>query len=52
MLTTLLLAALNLAIRLPLMRRPVAASALVGVLFTLMMLTKTTAIFLLPAISA
>jgi Dolichyl-phosphate-mannose-protein mannosyltransferase len=50
MLTTLLLAALNLAVRLPSMRRPVAASAVVGVLFTLMMLTKTTAIFLLPAI--
>jgi hypothetical protein len=51
MLTTLLLAALNLAVRLPRMRRPVAASAGVGVLFTLMMLTKTTAIFLLPAIA-
>ena len=50
MLTTLLLIALNLAVRLPHMRRPVAASAIVGVLFTLMMLTKTTAIFLLPAI--
>ncbi len=51
MLTTLLLAALNLAVRLPRMGRPVAASAVVGVLFTLMMLTKTTAIFLLPAIA-
>jgi hypothetical protein len=50
MLTTLLLATLNLAVRLPFMRRPVAASAGMGVLFTLMMLTKTTAIFLLPAI--
>ena len=50
MLTTLLLAALNLAVRLPSMCRPVAASAVVGLLFTLMMLTKTTAIFLLPAI--
>jgi Dolichyl-phosphate-mannose-protein mannosyltransferase len=50
MLTTLLLAALNLSVRLPRMRRPVAASAVVGVLFTLMMLTKTTAIFLLPAL--
>ena len=46
MLTTLLLAALNLAVRLPSMRRPVAASVVMGVLFTLMMLTKTTAIFL------
>ena len=50
MLTTLMLAALNLTVRLPRMRRPVAAAAVVGVLFTLMMLTKTTAIFLLPAI--
>ena len=32
------------------MRRPVTTSVLVGGLFTLMMLTKTTAIFLLPAI--
>jgi hypothetical protein len=51
MLTMLLLAALNLTVRLPSMRRPVAASAVVGVLFTLMMLTKTTAVFLLPAIA-
>jgi hypothetical protein len=51
MLTTLLLAALNLVVRLPRMRRPVAVSAVVGVLFALMMLTKTTAIFLLPAIA-
>jgi hypothetical protein len=50
MLTTLLLAVLNLAVRLPRMKKPVAASAILGVLFTLMMLTKTTAIFLLPAI--
>lgn len=50
MLTTLMLAVLNLAVRLPQMRRPVAVSALIGVLFTLMMLTKTTAVFLLPAI--
>ena len=50
MLTTLMLAALNLTARLPQMRRPVAVSAVIGVLFTLMMLTKTTAIFLLPAI--
>jgi hypothetical protein len=50
MLTTLMLAVLNLAVRLPLMRRPVAVAAIIGVLFTLMMLTKTTAIFLLPAI--
>ncbi|MGA8087963.1 MAG: glycosyltransferase family 39 protein [Terracidiphilus sp.] len=50
LLTTLLLLALNLTIRLPRMRRPVAMSVVVGVLFTLMMLTKTTAIFLAPAI--
>ena len=50
MLTTLMLAALNLTVRLPRMRRPVVVSASIGVLFTLMLLTKTTAIFLLPAI--
>jgi len=50
MLTTLMLGALNITVRLPKMRRPVAMAAVVGVLFTLMMLTKTTAIFLLPAI--
>ena len=50
MLTTLMLAVLNLTARMPRMHRPVAVGALVGVLFTLMMLTKTTAIFLLPAI--
>jgi hypothetical protein len=47
---SLTLAALNLAIRLPRMRRPVAASAAIGLLFTLMMLTKATAVFLLPAL--
>ena len=50
MLTTFLLAALNVAVRLPGMRRPVAVSAVIGVLFTLMLLTKTTAVFLLPAV--
>ncbi len=50
LLTTLLLLALNLTIRLPRMRRPVAMSVAIGVVFTLMMLTKTTAIFLAPAI--
>ena len=50
LLTTLLLLALNLAVRLPRMKRPVAMSAVIGVLFTLMMLTKTTAVFLAPAI--
>ncbi len=50
MLTTLLLLSLNLVVRLPRMKRQRSASAFLGVLFTLMMLTKTTAIFLLPAI--
>ena len=50
MLTTLMLAVLNLSVRLPGRRRPMVASTIIGVLFTLMMLTKTTAIFLLPAI--
>jgi hypothetical protein len=50
LLTTLMLAALNLAVRLPRMRRPVAMSTVVGVLFTLMVLTKTSALFLLPAL--
>jgi hypothetical protein len=50
MLTTLTLAALNLAVRLPRWRRPIAASVVIGLLFTLMMLTKTTAVFLLPAL--
>ncbi len=51
LLTALLLAALNLAVRLPQLRRPVACSILIGLLYTLMMLTKTTAVFLLPAIA-
>src|SRR5580698_8266562 len=50
LLTTLLLMALNLAVRLPRFRRPAGAAAAIGLLFTLMMLTKTTAVFLLPAI--
>lgn len=50
LLITLTLAALNIAVRLPRMRRPVAMSAVVGVLFTLMVLTKTSALFLLPAL--
>ncbi len=50
MLIALTLAALNLAIRLPRFRRPVWASAYIGVIFTLMMLTKTTALFLMPAL--
>ena len=50
MLTALTLAALNLAVRLPRLRRPVLISLAIGLLFTLMLLTKTTAVFLLPAI--
>ena len=50
MLIALTLAALNLAVRLPVMRRPIQASLGIGLLFTLMMLTKTTAVFLLPAL--
>jgi len=49
-LTALTLGALNVAVRLPRLRRPLAAAAGIGVLFTLMMLDKTTAIFLLPAL--
>jgi 4-amino-4-deoxy-L-arabinose transferase-like glycosyltransferase len=50
MLTTLMLGALNLAVRLARLRRPALVSASIGLLFTLMMLTKTTAVFLLPAL--
>jgi hypothetical protein len=50
MLIAFTLAALNLAVRLPRLRRPVWASITIGLLFTLMMLTKTTAVFLLPAL--
>jgi hypothetical protein len=50
MLTTFTLGALNLAVRLPRLRRPLWASVWIGLLFTLMMLTKTTAAFLLPAL--
>ncbi len=51
MLVALMLAALNLAVRLPKVRRPVAVSIAIGVLFGLMMLTKTTALFLAPAVA-
>lgn len=50
LLTTLMLAAMNLAVRLPRTHRPVAMSTGVGILFTLMVLTKTSALFLLPAL--
>jgi hypothetical protein len=45
------LAALNLAVRLPRMRRPLWGAFAVGLLFTVMMLTKTYAAFLLPALA-
>jgi hypothetical protein len=48
--TTLILAALNLAVRLKTLRRPVLAAALIGLLFALAVLTKTTGLFLLPAL--
>ncbi|MGA2850948.1 MAG: glycosyltransferase family 39 protein [Terracidiphilus sp.] len=50
MLISFTLAALNLAVRLPGTRRPGWTSVCIGVIFTLMMLTKTTAVFLLPAL--
>lgn len=49
-LTTFMLAALNLAVRLPRLKRPMWGAAGVGLLFTLMMLTKSSAIFMLPAL--
>jgi hypothetical protein len=51
LLTAFLLAALNLAVRLPRLRRPAWGAACVGLLFALAMLTKTTAFFLLPAVA-
>ncbi|HZP06160.1 MAG TPA: glycosyltransferase family 39 protein [Terracidiphilus sp.] len=51
LLTTFTLAALSVAVRLPQMRRPLWGAISVGVLFTLAMLTKTTAVFLLPAVA-
>lgn len=51
LLITLTLAALNLTVRLPRFRHPMGVSLGIGVLFTLMLLTKTTAVFLLPAIA-
>lgn len=47
---TLTLVVLNVAVRLPRMKRPVLAAAGIGLLFALMNLTKTTAIFLAPAV--
>ena len=49
-LTAFTLCAMNAAVRLPQLRRPLLASVGIGLLFTLMMLTKTTAVFLMPAV--
>ncbi len=51
LLTALTLAALNLAVRLPRLRRRGLASIVIGLLFALMLLTKTTGLFLLPALA-
>ena len=51
LLITLTLAALNLAVRLGGSRRATWNAIAIGLLFTLMILTKTTAIFLLPALA-
>jgi 4-amino-4-deoxy-L-arabinose transferase-like glycosyltransferase len=50
LLTAFTLCALNVAVRLPRMRRPVVASIGIGLLLTVMMLTKTTAVFLFPTV--
>lgn len=47
---TLTLAALILALRLPQGQRPVLGSICIGLLFALIVLTKTTGLFLLPAL--
>jgi hypothetical protein len=49
--TTLLLATLNVAVRLPRMKRPVLVSVGIGLLYAVMVLTKTTAAFLMPAVA-
>lgn len=46
-----ILAAFNLAVRLPRFRRPILVSILLGLLITLIALTKTTGVFLLPALA-
>lgn len=51
LLTTFVLTALNLAVRLRTLRRPALVAAGAGLLFALATLTKTTAIFLLPALA-
>lgn len=49
-LSTLFLIALNAAVRIKKWRRPLWTAAGLGLVFALMMLTKTTAVFLLPAL--
>jgi 4-amino-4-deoxy-L-arabinose transferase-like glycosyltransferase len=51
LLTSLALAALNLAVRLPRFRRPLLVSLVIGLVIAMMALTKTTAVFLLPALA-
>ncbi len=50
LLLALTLGAMNLAIRMPRFHSKEAVAALIGLLFTGMLLTKTTAVFLLPAL--
>jgi len=51
LLMALTLAAMNLAIRLPRYQYKEGVAALIGLIFTGMLLTKTTAVFLLPALA-
>jgi hypothetical protein len=51
LLLALTLCAMNLAVRLHRFRHKEAVAALIGLLFTGMLLTKTTAVFLLPALA-
>jgi len=50
LLVALTLGAMNLGLRLPRFRHKEAVAALIGLIFTGMLLTKTTALFLLPAL--
>ena len=50
LLIALTLGAMNLAVRLPRFKHQEAVSAFIGLIFCFMVLTKTTAIFLLPAL--
>jgi 4-amino-4-deoxy-L-arabinose transferase-like glycosyltransferase len=51
LLLALTLGAMNLAIRMPRFRHKEVVAALIGLIFTGMLLTKTTAVFLLPALA-